>query len=154
MDSLSVTNFNISSASFLSANFDVGITARNPNGKLTLKYDDIVASVYFRSYSLSETTLPPFTLPKKNETSMKAGLAAVRTYVGGDAANGINGERSGNGNVAFNLRMVMSVRFKAGAWKTRRRYLKVFCGDLSVGVSSNSSNGTLLGGAKQCRVGI
>ncbi|KAL3530331.1 hypothetical protein ACH5RR_009653 [Cinchona calisaya] len=153
VDSFSVTNFNISSSTLLSANFDVGITARNPNTKITLAYDVIEAGVYFRGYSLSETTLPPFTQSKKNETSFRADFAAVRAYVNGDAVNGINGQ-SKNGNVVFNLRMVMTVRFKAGVWRDRRRVLRVVCGDLSVGVSSNSTNGTLLGGARQCRSGL
>ncbi|KAL0369486.1 UNVERIFIED_CONTAM: hypothetical protein Sangu_0266700 [Sesamum angustifolium] len=65
-----------------------------------------------------------------------------------------NSERGNNGNVGFNLRMVSSVRFKAKAWRTRRRFLKVLCGDLAVGIQSNGRSGTLIGGPRQCRVGI
>lgn len=130
------------------------VTARNPNGKITLFYDNVEAAVYYKSDQLSRTTLPPFSQGKKNETSMTAELAAVKAYLDGDVVKGINEERGKNGNVVFNVRMLMEVRFKAGAWRARRRYLKAFCGDLSVGVSSNATNGTLIGGPKQCRVGI
>nr|XP_027125237.1 NDR1/HIN1-like protein 10 [Coffea arabica] len=154
VDSLSVSNFNLSSSTLVSADFDVKITARNPNGKITLFYDNVEAAVYFKNFQLSQTTLPPFSQGKKNETSFTAELAAVKAYLDGDIANGINGERGKNGNVVLNVRMLMEVRFKAGAWKARRRYLKAFCGDLSVGISANASNGTLTGGPRQCRVGL
>ncbi|KAL3518620.1 hypothetical protein ACH5RR_021209 [Cinchona calisaya] len=154
VDSISVSNFNLSSNTLVSADFDVKITARNPNGKITLFFDHIEAAVYFQNYQLSSTTLPPFSQGKKNETSMTAELAVVKAYLDGDVVNGINGERGKDGNVGFNVRMLMGVEFKAGAWRTRKRYLKAFCGDLSVRVSGNSTNGTLIGGPKQCHVGI
>ncbi|XP_027162255.1 NDR1/HIN1-like protein 13 [Coffea eugenioides] len=47
VDSLSVSNFNLSSSTLVSADFDVKITARNPNGKITLFYDNVEAAVYF-----------------------------------------------------------------------------------------------------------
>lgn len=72
----------------------------------------------------------------------------------GDVVSSMNGQRSKNGNVNFNVRMFMALRLKAGVWFARRRFLKAFCGDLSVGVSSNSSNGTLIGGPRQCNVGF
>lgn len=85
---------------------------------------------------------------------MRAAFASLSSYVDKDMADGINGERGKSGNVALNVRMFMTVRFKSGIWRARRRILKVFCGDLSVALSSNGKNGTLNGGPRQCRVGI
>ncbi|KAL8243445.1 hypothetical protein R6Q59_009703 [Mikania micrantha] len=56
------------------------------------------------------------------------------------------------GTVDFNLRMVARVRFKAGAWWTRRRILRIYCPDLSVGISANNSAGSMTGGSKHYRV--
>lgn len=97
------------------------------------------------------TTLPPFVQGKKNETVVQATFVSVSEYF--DDPNGINAEK-GRGNVVFNLRMVGRVRFKAGGWWTRRRILRVYCPDLGVGVSGNSSSGSLSGGSKNCRVGV
>lgn len=152
IDSLSVSNLNYSTNLF-SADFQIGITARNPNSKITLVYESVDANVYFQNVRLSETTLPPFSQTKKNETSIRASAAAVSTYVSGDLVSSMNGQRSKKGNVNFNVRMFMALRLKAGVWFARRRFLKAFCGDLSVGVSSNSSHGTLIGGPRQCNVG-
>ncbi|CAI9105734.1 OLC1v1004733C1 [Oldenlandia corymbosa var. corymbosa] len=153
VDSLSVSNYNLSGYQ-LTANFQIGITVRNPNSKIKVDYDQVDAYVYSKDYRLAETSLAPFSQPKKNETSIRASEAAVNTYVDGDLVSDMNGQRSRSGRVNFNVRLLMSLRLKAGAWFSRRRYLKAFCGDLSVGIASNSSNGSLIGGPGQCNVGI
>ncbi|WMV36947.1 hypothetical protein MTR67_030332 [Solanum verrucosum] len=46
----------------------------------------------------------------------------------------MNKERSRRGAIGFNVRMVARVKFKAGAWRARRRFVRVYCKDLSVGL--------------------
>ncbi|PIN25199.1 hypothetical protein CDL12_02056 [Handroanthus impetiginosus] len=154
VDSLSVSNFTLGNDSLVSFTSVVHLTARNPNKKMTLKYDHIDAAIFYRSTSLAETTVSPFSQDTKNETSFTANFAAAGSFVDKSVADGINGERAKNGNVDFNLRMLSRVRFEAKAWRTRRRFLKVFCGDLIIGIPSNGRSGVLTGGPKQCRVGI
>ncbi|KAK6163648.1 hypothetical protein DH2020_000512 [Rehmannia glutinosa] len=154
VDSFSVSNFTLGNNSLISFTSQVRLTARNPNKKITLSYDHIDAVVFYRSSSLSDTVVPPFSQDTKSETSLTANFAAVGTFVDQLAVNGINNERGSRGTVGFNLRMLSRVRFKAKAWRTRHRLLKVFCGDLVVGIPSNGRPGTLTGGPRQCRVGI
>ncbi|KAI3746758.1 hypothetical protein L6452_09197 [Arctium lappa] len=151
VDTLTLSNFNLSSNSLISGNWDARLTVRNPNSKIVLYYDHIEAAVFYKSESISETTVPPFVQGKKNETAVRATFASLSAYV--DDRNGISNERA-RGTVNFNLRMVARVRFKAGAWWARRRILKIYCPSLSVGVSANTSAGSLLGGSKHCRVGL
>ncbi|KVI08056.1 NDR1/HIN1-like protein 10 [Cynara cardunculus var. scolymus] len=151
VDSLTLSNFNLSSNSLISGNWDARLTVRNPNSKIVLYYDHIEAAVFYKSESISETTVPPFVQGKKNETAVRATFASLSAYV--EDRNGINDERA-RGTVYFNLRMVARVRFKAGAWWARRRILKIYCPSLPVGVSANSSAGSLDGGSKNCRVGL
>ncbi|KAL3828612.1 hypothetical protein ACJIZ3_017414 [Penstemon smallii] len=154
VDSFSLSNFTLGNNSLISFTSEIRLTARNPNKKMTLAYDQIDAVLFYRSYSLSETMLPPFSQDTKNETSLTANLAAAGSFVERRVVDGINGERNGNGNVNFNLRMISRVRFEAKAWRTRRRFVKVYCGDLVVTIPSNGRSGTLTGGPRQCRVGI
>ncbi|KAL0417550.1 UNVERIFIED_CONTAM: hypothetical protein Sradi_1168500 [Sesamum radiatum] len=154
VDSFSVSNFTLGNNSLISFTSEVRLTARNPNKKMTLSYDHIRAVVFYQSWLLSDTMIPPFSQGTKNETSLTANFAAAGSFLDRPAVDGINSERGNNGNVGFNLRMVSSVRFKAKAWRTRRRFLKVLCGDLAVGIQSNGRSGTLIGGPRQCRVGI
>lgn len=50
------------------------------------------------------------------------------------------------------MRVVAGARFRDGSWSKSRTFIMVYCKDLSVGVGSNNSSGTLLGGAQQCKV--
>ncbi|KAK9170324.1 hypothetical protein Syun_002464 [Stephania yunnanensis] len=153
LSSASLTSLSAnSSLSQLSANWDVSLLFRNPNNKIKLFYDQIDASVFYRSDFLADTALPPMYVAKRNETRLAAGFSARSVYVSDKALRALLDER-GRGAVSFNLRMLAGVRFKAGAWRTRRRLMRVFCGDVKIGVSSNGA-GALIGGAKECEVSV
>ncbi|XP_027156598.1 NDR1/HIN1-like protein 26 [Coffea eugenioides] len=148
VDSVTVSNFNISPTTppLLSGHFTVIISARNPNSKLTLSYNHLDAGIYLGSNQLSGTTLPPFALSKKNETSLTANFVAVGAYV----------DRAESENLVFNLKIQMKVRYKAGFWR-RVTWLEAFCPGLSVRtntVKSGSSSDvwSLIGGARSCEV--
>ncbi|KAK6138465.1 hypothetical protein DH2020_027785 [Rehmannia glutinosa] len=152
VDSFSVSNFTLGNNSLISFTSEIRLTARNPNKKMSLAYDHIEAVIFYKSDSLSETTVPPFSQDTKNETSLTANFAAAGSFVDKSVMDGINGERGKNGNVDFNLRMLSRVRFEAKAWRTRNRFLKVFCGDLVVGIPADGRPGALTGGqAVSCR---
>ncbi|KAL8210215.1 hypothetical protein R6Q57_006947 [Mikania cordata] len=151
VETLTLSNFNISTNSLISGNWDARFTARNPNSKITLYYNQIEAAIFYKSDSISETTVPPFVQGTKNETTLRATFASLTAYL--DDRDSINGERN-RGAVNFNLRMMTRVRFQAGSWWARRRILRVYCPNLPVGVSANSSSGSLVGGSKQCSVGL
>ncbi|XP_004241340.1 uncharacterized protein At1g08160 [Solanum lycopersicum] len=153
VDSLNVSNLNLSN-SLITANWDLRFTARNPNKKLTLYYDEIAAAIFYDSLSIADTTVPPFFMDRVNETTQEVSFVASGAYVEKWAFEGMAKERAEKASVRFNVRMVARVSFKAGAWRARRRYLRVYCGDLSVGVALNKSSGNLLGGQRQCRVGL
>lgn len=153
VDSLSVSNLNLTN-SLISGKWDLRFTVRNPNKKMTLYYDDVAAAVFYDDVSLSDTTVPPFFQEKRAETARQASFATAGAYVDNRVFDQMNKERSRKDAIGFNVRMVARVRFRAGAWRARRRFVRVYCKDLSVGVGSNNSSGTLLGGARQCRVGL
>ncbi|CAA2975585.1 YLS9-like [Olea europaea subsp. europaea] len=154
VDSFSFSNFIITNDSLVSFTSEARLTARNPNKKMTVDYDHIVAMILYKSETLSDTTVPPFFQDTKNETSLKANFAAAGSFVDKSVVDGINNERDNNGNVGFRLRMFSTVRLEAKAWPTRKRSLKVFCEDLAVAFPSNGRSGTLTSGPKQCHVGF
>ncbi|KAL3620226.1 hypothetical protein CASFOL_035138 [Castilleja foliolosa] len=154
VDSFSISNFTLGNNSLVSFTSEIRLTTRNPNKKMSLVYDHIEAGIFYKSESLSETLLPPFSQDTKNETSLTANFAAAGSFVVREVADGINGERAKKGNVDFNLRILSRVRFEAPAWKTRRRFLRVFCGELIVSIPSNGRSGALTGVPPQCRVGV
>lgn len=153
VDSLSLSNLSLSpNSSLLTANWDLRFTVRNPNHKITIYYDALAASLYYKGESISDTTVPPFVLGTRDETALRATFAAVDRYVDGWVVEGISWEKTVRGSVSFNVRMAGWVRFKAGAWRGRRRFLRVYCGELPVGVSGKG--GKLVGGPRRCVVGL
>ncbi|CAH2049773.1 unnamed protein product [Thlaspi arvense] len=153
VDSVTLSNFNLSSSSLITGNWDVRFTVRNPNHKLSLYYDNIDAFIYYKGESLAETTLPPFVQGKKNQTAMRATFAASSAYVDKWVVDDINGDKAKGASVSFNARMLARIRYKSGLW-ARRRFWRIYCGELPVSLSANGTGGTLVGGTKECRVGF
>lgn len=151
--SVTLSNFNLSSSSLITGNWDVRFTVRNPNHKITLAYDHIEAYVFYQSDAITETSVPPFVQGTKNETEVRATFAALSAYVDQKVGDRIAADRA-RGSVNFNVRMLARVRFRAGAWRARKRLLSVVCGDLSVTVSLSSNGGSLVGGSRNCKVGL
>ncbi|VVB01121.1 unnamed protein product [Arabis nemorensis] len=149
INSLSVSNFNASNNQ-VSGKWDLSLLIRNPNSKMSLHYDTVLCSVYYRRESLSDTRLQPFDQGKKDETPFNATLSVSGTYVDGKLADSIAKERASKGTVEFDLRMVSFVTFRYGAFR-RRRYLTIYCDGVAVAVPVTGSSGKMLGLSKKCK---
>lgn len=154
VESVAVTNFSVSNASqYVSGDWVVRFQVANPNKKMKISYTDIEAYLSYKTESLSETRLQPFDQGTRNQTVVQASFAAADSYVDNWAVSGINADRA-SGAVSFQVRLIALARFKAGWWRARRRVIKVVCGNLAVGLSSNNGTGKLTGGARDCSVGL
>ncbi|KAL9228618.1 hypothetical protein vseg_004174 [Gypsophila vaccaria] len=150
VDSLTLASLNLTApSSEISATWTVHLSVSNPNTKLHVYYDKIIARIFYKSSFITQNQLPPFDQPTKNLTAVTAQLVASSAYVAPDVVKDFNGDR-GRGSVKFDVQMIALVRFKSGGWRARTRYLRVLCDDLPVAVTSNGSNGTLTGGSKRC----
>ncbi|XP_022995131.1 NDR1/HIN1-like protein 2 [Cucurbita maxima] len=154
VDSFQVTNFSAASQS-LSAAWFVGFSVFNPNKKMSISYDFVDSTVFYKNQILSETRVPPFIQDKRTHTVVNASFSSLNAYIDASSVNDINDDRR-RGAVKFDVGLSARVGFRAGWWRARRRLLRVLCEDLSVGLSlSNSSaSGKLLGESRSCRVAI
>ncbi|KAF5447433.1 hypothetical protein F2P56_032987 [Juglans regia] len=153
VDSLSLSNFSSASSS-LTGNWNVRFSVYNPNKKLSISYEEVLSSLFYKKEFISNTRMPPFKLGKRNQTVLDVSFSAADTYVDRWVVNDINGDRA-RGTVSFNVLVKAWVQFRAGAWRPRNRSIRVLCEGLAVGLSSNSSgSGMLVGGARDCRVGL
>ncbi|OVA07129.1 Late embryogenesis abundant protein [Macleaya cordata] len=153
VESASLSNFNVSSSQ-LNANWEIGFFVRNPNKKMTIFYDRIEGSVFYKDDSLADNSLAPFYQSKKNQTTITAKFTALTSYVDDRTVKEMVGDRN-RGEVNFNVRMLAWVRFRSGAWRTRRHLMRVFCDDVKIGFSSNTgTTGSLSGRSKECEVDL
>ncbi|CAA7404440.1 unnamed protein product [Spirodela intermedia] len=151
----SVSSFNVSNSQQVTGNFNLTFMVRNRNQKMGIFYDRVQAAVFYGSDSISETSLPPFYQGKGNSTAVPARFAAVSAYVDPDVASSILKERSNGGVVNFHVRIMAWVRFRAGAWRTRRHVMRVYCDNVRIGFSNSTSLiGSLEGAPKTCRVDV
>ena len=157
LESVSVSNLNVSAPASdrpaLSGDWSVGFSVFNPNKKMSISYDELTAEVFYRTAFLAETRVAPFFNAVKDRTAVNATFSARNSYVANWIATGLDADRRG-GTVSFSFRIWARVGFRAGGWRMRRRLLRVLCENVGVGVSSASGSGKLLGGPRECRVGV
>lgn len=154
VSSFEVSKFSLSSNS-LTSDFSVALTVRNPNKKMSIDYDQVGAAVLYSDEDvIAQTSLSPFYQSTGDVRDLKARFAAVGVYTDDDTVNAIRSEQSkGDGAVTFGVRFISVVKFKAGAWRTRRHYLRVYCDGIRVGLKNATAGaGSMVGPAKACQV--
>ncbi|ONI01485.1 hypothetical protein PRUPE_6G142400 [Prunus persica] len=152
VDSLSLSNFNVSSASqSVTGTWSVGFMVYNPNKKLSIRYDDVESSIYYGPGFISGTRVPPFAQGTKDRTSVNATFSAANSFVGASVARGIDEARA-RGSMSFNVKLLARVEFRRGWWRLRRRLLRVLCSGVAVSLSSKGGLSSLAGGSRDCQV--
>lgn len=154
LTSLNVTNFSSTTTptQSLTATWHLSFISRNRNKKMTVTYNALRSSIFYRDYFLADSQLAPFKQDTKSETALNATLSVAGTYVEPRVLARIDGERRGSGSVTFDVQIVASTSFRSGSWRFRTRLLKVLCRKVSVGISTNATSGSLVGGTRECQV--
>ncbi|KAK1587167.1 hypothetical protein Q3G72_010284 [Acer saccharum] len=153
LTSLSVSNFS-ASQSRVTATWDARYRAYNPNKKMTVSYYDVVSYIFFKSDFLTSTQIAPFKQDTRNQTDLTAKFSIIDYYVDAKHVNDLNSQRT-HGSVNFNVKLEAIAGFRYGAWRARRRLIRVWCNDVPVNVSSSSGgSGNLVGGPRNCKVGM
>ncbi|OMO68306.1 hypothetical protein COLO4_29763 [Corchorus olitorius] len=139
LTSVSVSKFNISSGSEITAEWEVGFLVRNPNPVWRHWFDHPVVSVYYRDQLVSELeSFPQVKIPRKTTQSyMGKTVALGKRIEDREVAEAMARDWSEKGVVAFTIRLL----------ETNYDYtnMKVTCGDVEVGFSrSKPQEGTML----------
>ncbi|CAN0916902.1 NDR1/HIN1-like protein 2 [Linum grandiflorum] len=151
LTSLTLTNFNYS-GNQLSGDWDARFEVYNPNKKMSVEYDPITSSVFYRREFLGETRLRPFFQQGRNSTVVEARYTVVNNFVDQWMVDEVDKEKRKLGSVAFDLRVVAGAGFKYGGFRARRRILRVHCDDLTVVIRGNGGSGNMSNVPKRCYV--
>ncbi|XVF46990.1 hypothetical protein PTKIN_Ptkin03bG0073200 [Pterospermum kingtungense] len=146
IQSLSLSNFNASNQ-HVTATWNAQFQVSNPNKKLSITYRDVSSSVFHDDYFLTETRIGPFVQGTRNVTTVEASYSVVNSFVNENVVDAMNGEKS-HGQIKFNVKVVADVVLRYGSWRGRR-YLRVWCDDISL----SGSSGKMTGGPQKCSVG-
>lgn len=153
VDSASISQLNTTAAnSTMTATWHLSLRVGNPNKKLALVYNTLEATVLYGEWELDSTLVPPFSQEKGNKTGLHFQAGLLNEYVGESVASGIERERA-RGEVEFGVGVYGWVRFKAGWWSMRWRFMNVYCNGVKIGVSNDGGTaGDLVGQVRPCRV--
>ncbi|KAK9280314.1 hypothetical protein L1049_014002 [Liquidambar formosana] len=134
VEAASVSGFNLTH-DHLSADFDFMLRSVNPNRKVSIYYDSMEVMVSYYDNILAFAEVQPFYQPRQNVTQLEVKPVAKSAALMESASRDLRLEKS-SGGVELDIRVKARIRLKMGAWKSRRRTLKVFCPHVLVHFSS------------------
>ncbi|KAK4360447.1 hypothetical protein RND71_019399 [Anisodus tanguticus] len=148
VDSMRITQLNLNNDTSLSATFNVNITARNPNKKIGIYYENgSHLSVWYKGTNLCEGSLPKFYQGHKNTTILNVNLT-------GQTENATNllrllQEDQQTGKIPLNIRVKVPVRIKLGKLKLMKWKFLLKC---RLNVDSLSPNNVIRIRDNRCKV--
>lgn len=126
VDSIRISQFNLSNDNSLSATFDVGITMRNPNKKIGIYYESgSNLSVYYTGTKLCEGSLPKFYQGHRNTTVLDVVMSGQTENATGLLTS--LQQQQQTGSIPLNLRVKVPVRIKLGKLKLPKLKFLVKC---------------------------
>jgi len=129
VEDVTVSKLNVTNNE-LNATMKFNISARNPNKKIGIYYDEIAARTMYRGQKIGWNRLPGFYQGHKNTTVLIYPLSGDSLFLDPRVSSHLLGDRA-SGIVDMTVRVDAWVRFKVGSWTTRHHSMSVFC-DVSV----------------------
>ncbi|GFQ07447.1 protein yls9 [Phtheirospermum japonicum] len=127
VDSMRITQFNLSSDNSLAATFNVNITARNPNRRIGIYYEGgSHLRVLYRGTRLCQGSLPRFYQGHRNTTVLNVMLAGQTRDAAG-LLQSLQAEQQAAGSIPLNLRGRVPVRIRLGKLKLMEWKFLVRC---------------------------
>ncbi|KAK9285607.1 hypothetical protein L1049_024802 [Liquidambar formosana] len=126
IDSLRITQFNLSNDNSLNATLDVAITARNPNKKIGIYYESgSQITVWYTGTQLCQGSLPKFYQGHRNTTILNVPLTGQTQNATGLLST-LQAQQQ-TGSIPLNLRVNVPVRIKLGKLKLMKVKFRVRC---------------------------
>ncbi|KAL3628148.1 hypothetical protein CASFOL_027194 [Castilleja foliolosa] len=143
--SLKVTNFTVTDTA-LTGLWDVDISVSNTNKDLTIGFDRVMSSIFYKESLLGVETVKPFNIPQMQQTDINFTMPAeqlpsnqkLQSWVLPTLAN----EHDNGGVVIFSLRLAMKANFTAPNMVYRQENVRVLCENMQI-MFSSPGEGTL-----------
>ncbi|WOG99152.1 hypothetical protein DCAR_0518500 [Daucus carota subsp. sativus] len=132
LTSLKITRFNLSSSSHLTSNFNLTVTSRNPNKKITFIYNPINILVTSNGVNLGAGEFPAFTHGGKNTTVLKTKLISAGESVDGAALKNKK-------LLPLHIELDTKVKVKIGSMKSKKVGIRVKCSGIKASLPTGKS---------------
>lgn len=125
IENSSIQNLNLTN-DHLSGTFDFTIRSYNPNKRASFYYDSMEATVNYNDQKLAFSAVEPFYQRKRNVTRFNLEFVARSAPLPSNVSKDFLLEKS-TGKVQLDVWLKARIRYKVGAWKSRRRTMRISC---------------------------
>ncbi|KAK7278731.1 hypothetical protein RJT34_23767 [Clitoria ternatea] len=160
LQDVTVYAFNATTANFLTSNFQVTLSSRNPNDHIGIYYDRLDIYVTYRSQQVTyRTDIPPSYQGHKEIDVWSPFVYGTNVPVAPFNFMGLSQDQS-NGNVLVTIKIDGRVRWKVGTFISGRYHLYVRCpafitfGPRSNGISLGENGAVKYQLVQRCSVSV
>ncbi|XP_043693228.1 uncharacterized protein LOC122643697 [Telopea speciosissima] len=143
IDTLSVSNFTIIHSK-LNADWNLKFRIWNPNSQMEISFHKINAYIYHKSNKLSNSSIEPVLLVKRNETILADKLETRQEFA--DKEMEEEWKSTGVLDLSVRTKMTLRLQYKNGlGGYTNDRNMVVLCENLKIFFDDNNRNGRSVG---------
>ncbi|KAK7345231.1 hypothetical protein VNO77_15823 [Canavalia gladiata] len=139
IDAVTVTSLSTTASAELNALFNVVITIRNPNRKVTLSYENLDAAIWFERRNLALAFFQPFSQGTKSKTELRTWFQVFHKQFKNNMVRRI-GMQLAHGSVDFGLTLNARVRFRSNHKHSAIHSLNIECYPIHIVFPLNDSN--------------
>lgn len=147
LTSLKITQFNLTSSSHLTSKFNLTVTSRNPNKKITFIYNPINVLITSNGVNLGAGAFPAFTHGGKNTTVLRATLSSSGNSVDGAALKNKN-------SLPLHIELDTKVKVKIGSMKSKKVGIRVNCNGIKANLPTGKSPTVAATANAKCKVDL
>lgn len=137
VSSLQLSKFNLTNTAIIST-FNLTVTARNPNKKITFFYDPISVKVFSGDFTIGDGSLPGFVHGKKNVTTLKSVISSSNQISDGTDVSPLKSSLK-NKNLPLKIQLDTKVKVKVGKVKTKKLRIRVTCDGIKISVPTGKA---------------
>ncbi|KAJ1420308.1 Late embryogenesis abundant protein [Sesbania bispinosa] len=153
--SLKLTSLKLSpSSSALTSNFDLTLSATNPNNKIVFFYQPTSVSILAGDVDVGDGTIPAFEHVEKNTTLLEALVSKSGEVVEGDAGTMLKESLKSKSGLALKVKMETKVEAKMSVFKTPRVGIRVLCDGIDVALPAGEKPATASTTDAKCEVDV
>lgn len=137
---MSVSNLSVNNT-WIEGNWDGNVTVFNPNSDVTISFEPIRASIFYKNYPLGMSSVEPFYVQGLRLHNLPINLDNQRALSKPLLSEQMNEDRH-KGFIYVSLRVSLGTKFSSSSiW--RKETLRVFCEDLKINLAPEGGAGTL-----------
>ncbi|GAA0145196.1 hypothetical protein LIER_05445 [Lithospermum erythrorhizon] len=151
ISNLHTSQFNITSTTIISK-FNLTISTRNPNAKLTYYYDPISVFISSNDVGISNGLFPSFVHGTKNTTFLKTVLSSSGQTVESTTLTALKTEIKNKKSLPLKIQLETKVKAKIGSVKTKKVTIRVICEGVQFTPPAGKSAATVKTSGVKCKV--